>query len=63
MRECILEPGRPCMECGRCNMCDLDPEKICDNCCKCLDTADYKEVKIDKIEIDEKIRIKRKKKH
>ncbi len=36
-------------------MCDLDPTKICDNCCKCLDTFNtdekgYVKIGIDKID-------------
>ena len=32
-------------------MCDLDPEKICDNCGKCIsdDSEDYREILIDDI--------------
>lgn len=34
--------------------CDLDPEKICDNCGKCLgDNVNYKIIKITKIIKDE----------
>ena len=30
--------------------CDLDPNKICDNCGKCIETdVNYKIIKIDKI--------------
>ena len=31
--ECVLY-DRKCIECGECDMCDLDPSKICDNCGK-----------------------------
>ncbi|MFR5788675.1 MAG: hypothetical protein ACLUHE_17345 [Christensenellales bacterium] len=47
-----------CIECGECNMCDLDPTKVCDNCGKCigLDHTDkspeYRAIKVDGI-IDE----------
>ena len=27
---CVLY-DRACIECGECNMCDLDPTKVCDN--------------------------------
>ncbi len=37
--ECVLY-DRQCIECGECDMCDLDPEKVCDNCGKCLDIRD-----------------------
>ncbi len=50
MRKCILDEERNCMECGRCDYCDLDPEKICDNCCKCIEkNADYSSVMIERI--------------
>ena len=33
--------------------CDLDPTKICDNCCKCLELdKNYKIIKITKIITD-----------
>ena len=32
------------------DICDLDPNKICDNCCKCIEeTANFKSIKITKI--------------
>ena len=32
------------------DFCDLNPEKICDNCCKCIETdKNYKIIKITKI--------------
>ena len=34
-RECVLY-DRDCIGCGECDRCDLDPEKICDNCMKCV---------------------------
>ena len=38
-------------------MCDLDPEKICDNCMRCLNrsTADYAEIKIDAVYMSEEV--------
>lgn len=33
--ECRLME-RECVNCGQCEKCDLDPEKVCDNCCKCI---------------------------
>ena len=46
-RECVLHE-RPCVECGECDHCDIDPEKICDNCKKCLLTdAEYRAIRID----------------
>lgn len=51
---CLLDDKRLCSDCGECDRCDLDPEKICDNCCRCLEetTTDYAEIKIDAV-IDE----------
>ena len=52
MKNCILY-DRVCVECGECNMCDLDPEKICDNCGKCIEVdLDYAEIEIESVEIE-----------
>lgn len=53
MQRCVLY-DRVCIECGECNLCDLDPSKVCDNCKKCIgfDDAEYRAIKIDGI-IDE----------
>lgn len=40
---------RPCIGCGECDRCDLDPNKICDNCGKCLDIQEFASIKIEKI--------------
>jgi hypothetical protein len=49
MPRCVLY-DRECIECGECQICDLDPQKICDNCCRCIQTQDdYKEVLIDAV--------------
>lgn len=47
---CVLK-DRPCIECGECDRCDLDPNKVCDNCCQCikLPEGDYAEIGIDDI--------------
>lgn len=47
-KECVLE-DRPCTECGECDRCDLDPEKVCDNCLRCVkdEAADYRAIHID----------------
>ncbi|MDR1569676.1 MAG: hypothetical protein LBS72_04220 [Oscillospiraceae bacterium] len=50
-RMCVLW-DRVCIECGECNNCDLDPEKICDNCMKCVGStkcegAIYRAIRID----------------
>lgn len=52
MRKCVLY-DRECIECGECNMCDLDPGKICDNCGKCIEIdSDYAEIEIESVETD-----------
>jgi len=54
-KECILM-DRECTDCGECNICDLDPNKICDNCCACIEKdADYSSVEIDEIIEDDGI--------
>ena len=52
MEKCVLY-DRECIGCMECEICDLDPEKICDNCGKCLDIQDFATIKIDGI-YDEK---------
>lgn len=50
-KRCVLE-DRPCMECGECNLCDLDPAKVCDNCGKCIGLdggLEYRAIKVDGI--------------
>ena len=48
-RQCVLY-DRECIGCGECDRCDLDPEKICDNCMKCVNgNADYRGIAIDGI--------------
>jgi hypothetical protein len=45
---------RECIDCGECDICDLNPNKKCDNCCKCIDSVvDYKAIEIEKIITDE----------
>ncbi len=43
---CVLY-DRECIHCGECEMCDLDPLKICDNCGKCLEVKDYATIAVD----------------
>lgn len=39
---------RECINCGECEICDLDPKKHCDNCGCCIDEVDeYRSVTID----------------
>lgn len=50
MKKCILYE-RECIDCGECMVCDIDPNKICDNCGKCIEVEDdYAEILIDEIE-------------
>ena len=51
--DCVLY-DRKCIGCGECDVCDLDPDKICDNCGKCLDIRDDAVIKIDGIIMDDK---------
>lgn len=50
-KACLLYDDRACIECGECERCDLNPEKLCDNCMKCLNSsdADYTAIEIDEI--------------
>lgn len=51
MKKCVLY-DRDCIDCGECDRCDLDPEKICDNCMKCVMGDDeYRTLKIDAIDL------------
>lgn len=50
--QCVLF-DRECIGCLECETCDLDPDKICDNCGKCLNIRDDAVIKIDKIITDE----------
>lgn len=38
MKLCVLRENTICTECNECQRCDLDLQKICDNCCKCIDS-------------------------
>ena len=52
-RPCVLY-DRECIGCGECDRCDLDPEKICDNCMKCVNCdAEYRGVTIDRIMLEQ----------
>ncbi|MGE5607577.1 MAG: hypothetical protein ACM3YE_18030 [Bacteroidota bacterium] len=62
LKECVLETGKECTECGQCNVCDLDENKICDNCCRCLGEADYSAVEITEIILPEEVKLKWKRK-
>ncbi|MDO5299039.1 MAG: hypothetical protein Q4F18_06385 [Clostridia bacterium] len=52
VKRCVLRADRECIECGECNLCDLDPSKICDNCGKCIGldgSMEYRALKVDGI--------------
>ena len=54
VRPCVLY-DRDCIGCGECDRCDLDPEKICDNCMKCVNgDAEYRGIAIDGIVLENK---------
>lgn len=52
-KECVLL-DRECIDCGECDVCDLNHDKICDNCGQCLDIRDDAVIKIDGIILDDK---------
>ncbi len=45
---CVLYE-RECIGCLECETCDLDENKVCDNCGKCIQMDDVASIKIDKI--------------
>ncbi len=52
-RKCVLY-DRDCIGCGECDRCDLDPEKICDNCMKCvIQDNEYRGIRISGIVMQE----------
>jgi len=50
---CILEDDKICDNCCECFVCDVNPGKICDNCGKCLELADYNEISMEEILLEE----------
>ena len=52
-KECVLYE-RECIFCGECDYCDLDPDKICDNCGQCINFSDDAIIKIDGIKYEDK---------
>ena len=43
MKKCILE-DKKCTDCGICDqLCQLDPNKVCNNCFQCLGLEDFEE--------------------
>ena len=53
-QRCVLYE-RECTGCLECEICDLDPEKICDNCGKCIEFKDDAIIKIDGIIIEDDV--------
>ena len=52
-KQCVLY-DRECIGCGECDRCDLDPEKICDNCMKCVKgDAEYRGINMDGIMLEQ----------
>ena len=52
MKDCVLY-DRKCIECGECEICDLDKSKKCTNCGKCIETdAESRAIKIDEVIMD-----------
>lgn len=50
-KHCILDEDSLCVDCGDCLVCDLDSEKLCDNCMCCVQksNADYLAIEIDEV--------------
>ena len=49
---CVLYDGE-CIGCGECDRCDMDPDKICDNCMKCVQgDAEFRGIMIDGIRLE-----------
>jgi len=46
----VFLEDKPCIQCGECNICDLDSNKLCDNCGKCIEPdTDFRAIVIDDI--------------
>ena len=53
MKQCVLY-DRECIKCGECDRCDLDPNKICDNCMKCVNgDQQFRSILIDQVILPE----------
>lgn len=51
VEKCVLY-DRDCIDCGECDRCDLDPNKICDNCMKCvMGDSDFRAIEIEEINL------------
>ena len=59
-KDCVLY-DRECIQCGECDRCDLDPEKTCDNCMKCVMGDDeYLSLPIDEVQLPQENPMKKK---
>lgn len=48
MAELCVIYDRECIDCGECDMCDLEPEKHCDDCSRCIDDSEeYRSVTVE----------------
>lgn len=53
MERCKVH-DRLCTQCGECDYCPYEENKICDNCFKCLEPgSEFAEIIIDDIIVDE----------
>lgn len=51
-KRCVLE-DKECTGCGECDRCDLDSNKICDNCMKCVNgDAEYRAIMVEDFELE-----------
>lgn len=51
--KCVLY-DRECINCKECEFCDINPDKVCDNCGNCIEVdGDYKTITIDDVEFPE----------
>ena len=57
VKQCVMY-DQACTGCGECDRCDLDPEKICDNCMKCMGDGEYRSVLIDGIMLENELKDK-----
>ncbi len=55
MNACVLEKTKNCTACGECDICDMNPLKLCDNCCKCIDggeSVDFAKIPVSKVMVE-----------
>jgi len=46
---CVLE-DKECIRCMECEICDLDENKVCDNCGKCIESeSEFRAIEVDGI--------------